>query len=177
MPAAHPPENRLHLRTLPAPQVYSATFTPIPVNEKFQINSEKATALSKIENEENTLLNLINQERQLYGLQPLQFNFLLDQAAYLHSFDMAMQNFVDHQGFDGSYVHVRVTRQGYEYAALGETICANATAEECFQLWKSNPDYSQVLLYEGFQDIGIGIVEHAESEHKIYYTAVFATPR
>lgn len=71
---------------------------------------------------EARFLALINDERRLAGLAPVQLRTELMGAARFHSLDMAVNGFFGHQGLDGRSPHDRI-------AALDRTALADFTAE------------------------------------------------
>jgi len=53
---------------------------------------------------------------------PVSWSENLAMAAYLHSEDMALNNFFSHTGSDGSSAGERISRQGYPWRTYGENI-------------------------------------------------------
>ncbi|MEW5717362.1 MAG: CAP domain-containing protein, partial [Chloroflexota bacterium] len=66
------------------------------------------------------VIELVNQERTMYGCPALVKNTALTNAAQGHSTDMALNDFVSHTGSDGSSPATRATGAGYNWAALAE---------------------------------------------------------
>jgi uncharacterized protein YkwD len=62
---------------------------------------------------DNELLTLTNAERQKYNLAPLTLSSQLGQAVQGHADDMAINNYFDHTGLNGSSVSDRVRATGY----------------------------------------------------------------
>jgi len=69
---------------------------------------------------EYLVLHLTNDYRASHGLLPLDWDGTLAHAARLHSADMAYNNFMDHEGSDGSSVGERVTRVGWTWQTVKE---------------------------------------------------------
>lgn len=66
-------------------------------------------------------------QRGLNGLAGLTADSRLQDAADLHSQDMAENDYFDHTSQDGTEFSERITAQGYQYAYAGENIAAGYT--------------------------------------------------
>src|SRR5205807_559357 len=94
------------------------------------------------------IVTLINQERSLHGLAPLALDLHLTQAAQAHSEDMAMHNFVGHNGSGGGNYWDRVTATGYVAIYVGEVITAGQTdVHEVVQAWINSPPHHDIILH------------------------------
>lgn len=112
------------------------------------------------------------------AVPPLTLSARLNQAALMHSQDMANRKFFEHVGSDGSKVGDRVTRVGYGWRTAGENIAIGAqTPEAVVQGWLASPGHCANLMSPGFTEMGIGYALDRKSEAGIYWTQVFATPR
>jgi uncharacterized protein YkwD len=130
---------------------------------------------------ENTVLDLINQERQNQGLPPYDLNGQLRSAARGHSQDMACNDYFSHTGSDGSSVADRVEAEGYSWSWVGENIFAtsissSAAAQQAFDAWMDSSGHRANILSEHFTEIGIGYTYSSGSTYGSYFTAVFARP-
>lgn len=71
----------------------------------------------------------------------------------------------------------RMTQEGYEIGAWGETIaCGQETAEETLETWQRSQGHNEILMFDGYQVVGIGIAEDS-TECSPYWTADFAAAR
>ncbi|MGQ9869237.1 CAP domain-containing protein [Leptodesmis sp.] len=103
------------------------------------------------------VLNLTNQFRAANGLAPLQLNIELDAAALGHSQDMALNDYFDHNGLNGSTPASRINQVGYVYSIYIENIAAGYdTPEEVVQGWIDSPEHRANLLNSSFTEVGIG---------------------
>lgn len=127
---------------------------------------------------EDTLLALINQERNDRGLPSYSSDSRLQAAARGHSLDMACNAYFSHTGSDGSSVGDRVNDEGYSWSWVGENIYAgsSATPQSAFNWWMNSAPHKANLLNTNYQDIGIGYVYEPSSPYGGYFTAVFARP-
>lgn len=109
---------------------------------------------------------------------PLVLSAMLNQAALIHSQDMARKNFFEHVGSDGSKVGARATRVGYKWRTAGENIAIGAgTAEAVVHGWLDSPGHCANMMSPGFTEMGVAFVVDRKSEAGIYWTQVFATPQ
>jgi uncharacterized protein YkwD len=105
----------------------------------------------------NRVLELTNAQRLQAGLQPLTLNSKLNNAAQAHSQDMALHDFFDHKGSNGSSIGDRAIASGYNFSRLGENIAAGyATPEDVVQGWLNSPGHRANILNASYREIGIG---------------------
>lgn len=101
---------------------------------------------------------------------PLAMSAALLQAAREHSLDMALNEFQDHIGTDGSSPGDRITRAGYSWSMYGENVYAYADSvfhgHAAFEVdWGNGPGGMQDppghrlnIHQAGFREAGIGVV-------------------
>ena len=124
--------------------------------------------------QELDLYQAINAARITNGVASLSLNDALVTAAQGHSVDMRDNGFLSHTGSDGSSFYDRVTAQGYDAAIAGELVAAGApSGTAAVNLWLGDAPHSDVLLYAGWQDVGVGYANGGTYGH--YWTADFAS--
>lgn len=102
----------------------------------------------------------------------------LDQAAFVHSANMANYNFFAHEGLDESSVADRVTDQGYAWQRVGENLAAGQrTISQAVNGWLQSPGHCKNLMNPNFQHMGAACVTNPDADYGIYWTQVLATPR
>ena len=111
-------------------------------------------------------LALVNQARSVsricgnapYGpAPPVSWSDNLAMAAYLHSEDMALNNFFSHTGADGSTPGQRISRQGYPWRTYGENIAVGyPTVSSVIQGWLGSEGHCRNLMNPAFTEIGAG---------------------
>jgi uncharacterized protein YkwD len=127
------------------------------------------------------LLELVNEARAeprtcgarggFDATHPLALEARLVRAAQGHSDDMHANAFFDHTGSDGSSPADRVTREGYVWAAVGETIASGqSTPERVVSAWLASDGHCAILMGPGYAELGAG-------ETSLYWTLVFARSR
>ena len=109
--------------------------------------------------EEYYMLTLINNERQLQGLEPLTMNSSLSSAARLHSQDMVNRNFFNHVNPDGQTPSDRARNAGYSFIALAENICGNPSIDAGHSSLMGSPTHRVNILNSSYKEVGIGIVD------------------
>ena len=121
-------------------------------------------------------IDLINQQRLSAGLAPLEAEMRLIEAAVLHSEDMALHNFFDHTGSDGSSPWDRFTRAGYPMTAGAENIAAGyGTPAAVVAGWMNSSGHRANILNGSVRHIGVGHVFYSPSPYGRYWTADFGS--
>ncbi|MBN1317638.1 MAG: VWA domain-containing protein, partial [Anaerolineales bacterium] len=101
---------------------------------------------------------LTNQERDLMGLPPLKLNLQLEQAAFEHSRNMAMNGFFDHTNpLTGSTSDSRATAAGYHWSYIAENIAQGySTPSGVLTGWMESPLHRANLRSTDAREIGVG---------------------
>ncbi|TBO32947.1 CAP domain-containing protein [Aquabacterium lacunae] len=124
---------------------------------------------------EAKVLELINAQRMLAGLQALWQDTSLQAAADAHSLDMAANNCFSHDSCNGTSFATRV--RGYYSAntSLGEIIAAGyATPEAVVAGWMNSPGHRANILGDAYKVAGVGLVNGtANSSYRTYWTVDF----
>jgi uncharacterized protein YkwD len=124
------------------------------------------------------LLQLLNAERQKIGAPPLRISSQLAQAAQRHADDMAKNNFLSHEGSDGSTMESRIQETGYAFSAIAENVAGGQpTPESVIQTWLNSSGHRRNMLNPEYTEIGIGYATNSSSQYTHYWTQVFGTPR
>lgn len=128
------------------------------------------------------VLALINEQRAAQGCPPLTRNPQLDTAAYSHSQDMALNDYVAHDGLDGTKFWQRIQATGYSFAQAAENIAAGSTTpDQTVQLWVDSPGHAKNVFNCDLRDTGIGVYHLPNDDGSVvmfyYWTQVFAIPQ
>lgn len=132
------------------------------------------------------VLTLVNQERSAgrscgsegtFGpAAALGWNDKLGRAAQLHADDMAGHDFMAHTGSDGSDAATRISREGYQWSAIGENVAAGQSSPaEVMSSWLSSPPHCANIMDASFEHMGIG--RAAGGSLGVYWAQTFATPK
>ncbi|ETI40163.1 hypothetical protein F443_14368 [Phytophthora nicotianae P1569] len=121
------------------------------------------------------MLNAVNKERTARGLSKFCMNRKLQDAAQIHSADMAKRNFLSHTGSDGSTMSSRVRAAGYRWATVAENVAAGqATVSSVLASWMNSNAHRANILSNKHKMFGCGYVATSNSKYKHYWTQNFA---
>lgn len=108
---------------------------------------------------------IINNHRSLVGVHPLRFNPELTLAARRHAEDMATNEFLGHQGTDGSWPEDRIKDCFFLDTAVsgystGENVCSGAGAvadspQKAFDIWYDSPPHYQGMIDKDMFEFGL----------------------
>ena len=115
---------------------------------------------------EGSIACLINEERASQGVQPVQPNSDLHQAALSHSTEMVSQGYFEHTSPAGVTFIDRIAATGYTQGArsweIGENLVwgtgALSTPLSLVTSWMGSPPHRENLLRARFREIGIAAV-------------------
>lgn len=124
---------------------------------------------------EQSIANLLNQQRNSNGLPSLALVSELTQAARRHSRDMADNNFTGHTGSDGSNGGQRMREAGYNWTTWGEIIGwgFGGDTESMVNWWMNSPSHRAIILSGSFTDFGVGYARNPNSDWGHYWTVNF----
>ena len=135
----------------------------------------------------NNVLALVNRARAVArrcgdkpfaAAKPLSRSAMLTLAALSHAADMARNNYLSHDGRDGSNPAQRVERAGYRYRATGENIAAGMnTAELAVESWIKSPQHCANLMSPAFTEMGVAFAIDPRSQMGVYWSQSFGAPR
>ncbi len=125
------------------------------------------------------ILELVNEERAVVGLDPLAIDSQLDQAANLHNDEMVQADSMSHKLPGEASLGDRVSATGYEWSGVAENIAAgHATPEEVVDDWLNSPGHRGNILNPEYTEIGVGYENAPDDNNSIedsdtYWTQVF----
>jgi uncharacterized protein YkwD len=128
--------------------------------------------------QEAEILRLVNDERKRAGAPVLKSSQRLVLASRGHSYDMALRNYLGHDGPAGDTPAERVRGVGVDSAALGENIYLDRDAdraklaERAVKGWLNSPGHRANMLSPEFAETGVGIARAADGA--AYVTQDFA---
>ncbi|MFO0844143.1 MAG: CAP domain-containing protein [Gemmataceae bacterium] len=124
------------------------------------------------------VVRLTNLERTRRGLAPLTFNPLLNNAASLHSADMAARGRMSHDLYGTTLptLETRIDFVGYSASLWAENIAYGyPSARAVLNAWMNSPGHRANILSPALREVGVGVVAGANGA--LYYTQVFGTQR
>lgn len=118
----------------------------------------------------------LNQKRVEIGLSELEWSDKLADLARVHSDDMAVHDFFNHRGSDGSMVDQRADRLHLGgWAGIGENIAYMRNfadpAATAIEKWLESPSHRANMLGPQWKETGVGVA--VTKDGKYYFTQVF----
>jgi uncharacterized protein YkwD len=105
----------------------------------------------------SAVLSEVNKFRAQNGLAALRLDDRLNQAAQLHSNDMAAHNTMSHNCQNGTTPSQRITNAGYSWHAIAENVATGqTTAQQVVQAWINSAGHRANMLKTDIKDVGIG---------------------
>lgn len=128
-----------------------------------ELTTQQSTAI------QTELFEIINVKRQEKGLQPLQREDVLMQAAYAHSLDMITQGYFDYTGKDGRTPFVRMQDSGMVFHSAAEVLVRyqGETPQLYMELMRVASRYGNIFDAQ-MSRIGMGIA----NEYGILYMTI-----
>jgi len=112
------------------------------------------------------------------AVAPLNLDEKLTAAARAHTRDMANNNYLGHQGTDGTLPWDRVQEAGYQASTSGENVAAGyRTVESVMEGWLGSDGHCANIMRASYQDVGVARIEAPNTQYGVYWTQVFAAPR
>ncbi len=110
------------------------------------------------------MVNLINAQRQAYGLSPYQTDAQLEKLALAHAQDMVTRGYFAHTTPEGITLDDRFEQQGVEANWNGENIQRNTkpfeeTASYALNWFMNSAPHRANILHDRFNRVGVGVVE------------------
>jgi uncharacterized protein YkwD len=148
-----------------AAQVAAPPVPPVVTPSPTATNSSTpnvGTGLPPLSAAERRMFEALNAERRRQGLTPVAWSAELGRAAALHSADMASNDFLEHEGSDGSAPWQRAAREGYVVPPPGagwmviETISARPSMAAALDWLLTDGLHRRVLLRSTWREVGIG---------------------
>lgn len=106
------------------------------------------------------LIELTNKERVAAGLNSLNVNQKLVQAAQEKAQDMLNKNYFDHTSPSGLTPWFWLDKTGYKYKAAGENLAKDFTDSQALhQAWMDSSSHRSNILNKNYQETGIAVIE------------------
>jgi uncharacterized protein YkwD len=119
------------------------------------------------------IVTLINAERTNAGLPALAVDSEIAAFAQIHAEDMAYNNFLSHDGSDGSFGERMMHHDiAHPNARIFGEILAIGTPQDAMNQWRMDEHWDYVLG-SGFTRIGAGYAYNSCSDHGGYFTVDF----
>jgi uncharacterized protein YkwD len=116
--------------------------------------------------QEKQLFNQLNDSRKHAGLEPLEWDEHLAQAARAHSQLMASKNQLGHVLPGEPEVGARLAATGVRFNRSAENVAYNTYLNDFDKAWMESPPHKENMLSPNYNVVGIGI---AQSDEGLYY--------
>ncbi len=105
----------------------------------------------------------------------VQLNDKLMLAAQKHSEDMALNDFMEHTGSDGSMPRDRATAQGYVGNSVGENIAMGyKTPKLAIEAWIDSDGHCKNMMDPEYTELGVGFAA-SPTTGRFYWTQLFGS--
>lgn len=135
---------------------------------------------------ENEFLNLLNEYRKFYGLDPVVLDPTLSKAAEIQAKYQATNEMVSHTNSNKQYEFPsnRIESVGvYEYSRVKE-ICVKvqkiiafsrgrSIAQEALDRWVYSPSHNEAMLWKDAKKVGVSFIQSDKTKCHVYATVVF----
>lgn len=106
---------------------------------------------------EMQVVELVNEARAAYGLQPLSYSAELSEGARLKSQDMSDNGYFDHNSPTYGTPFQMMKQLGISYQSAGENIAKGYTsAEAVVNAWMNSEGHRANILNKNYTQIGVG---------------------
>ena len=126
------------------------------------------------------MLTSLNAIRADNGLKPLIMCKSLTQAAQNYAKTMATQDFLSHEGRDGSTMGQRIQNAGYKWrnsstsSGIAENIAAGqGSVKAVMKDWKNSAGHFENMTNSKLRHVGFGMSTNQKSRYKKYWVQNF----
>ncbi|KAL3674245.1 hypothetical protein V7S43_000203 [Phytophthora oleae] len=154
--------------------VASVLSTPIAAGN-LRHTSRSLQTYTQTDGYQTKMLEFVNEQRSANGLSSLCMNTKLASSALRHSKDMAVNNYMAHNGSDGSTMEERITQAGFDWTAVGENVAAGQeTVSDVMTAWMNSPEHKANILGD-YKMFGTAYAYNADTTYQHYWTQDFGT--
>jgi len=133
--------------------------------------ASNARAANATQDAERELVRLINQERGKRGLQSLQMDERLTEAARVHSEQMAQRKQLSHRLPNEERLQDRLGKTGVPFDAVAENVAHSGSAGDAHTELMNSPGHRANILSAKYNAVGVGVMER---DGHLYITQDFA---
>lgn len=132
--------------------------TPSRTDDGYVLPFKATAGLEVAETEEERMFQLVNQERMVAGLSPLEWDPELVPVARAHSTDMFENGYFSHASPTTGSPFDRLDAAGIGYIAAGENLALAPTVELAHEGLMDSPGHRANILEPSFGRMGIGAI-------------------
>ena len=132
----------------------------VPVESKSSVKLPYKVTDAKVRPDlEAEMLGMVNSERLLIGLQPLQADPELAEVARAHSRDMFARSYFSHVNLEGQEPFDRMRQARVRYLTAGENLALAQTLAGAHQGLMNSPGHRANILRAQYGRLGIGVLD------------------
>lgn len=117
--------------------------------------------------EEEEVLNLINEQREQYGLESLKPYGELQRIAKIKAQDLVNNKYFSHTSPTLGTPFEMLQKEGITYKYAGENLAGNETGVKAVNAWMNSPAHRDNILDQDYEYTGICVVD-SEVYGKVY---------
>lgn len=121
--------------------------------------NNNANTSTRIGQDEQTILNLVNKARKEAGLNELKTDSEIMRVAEIKAQDMEDNNYFSHTSPTYGSPFDMLKSFGVSYKSAGENIAGHSNATKAFEAWMDSPGHKANILNSSYNYTGIGVVE------------------
>ena len=140
-------------------QASGTDTNPAPQPEPQTTKAPPSAPAAGLSEDERLLLDLINQEREKAGIDPLAADMDLMKVSREKARDMVDKNYFSHQSPTYGSPFDMMRQFGVSFSTAGENIAGNRTIEGAVKAWMNSSGHRKNILSNNFNYTGIGIVD------------------
>lgn len=106
---------------------------------------------------ERKVVKLVNAARAKAGCKSLRVDRRLRKAAYLHSRDMGVHDYFDHNSQDGRTPWDRIKAQGYKWPSAENIAAGQPSPASVMDAWMHSEGHRANILNCSYKAIGVGV--------------------
>ncbi len=155
---------------------------PSEAEREARRREEEAEKEARQTKHEQTIIELINEERRLVGARGLAWDPDLQRIAKAHSQDMAEKDYFSHVNKAGKDYRQRALDQGYvcrnpRWRGVAENIYfgsrGHQSPDDAVRMWRGSPGHRRAMLDRTFTKAAVGIHEgHSTGYGQGYFTTL-----
>ncbi|AST97187.1 CAP domain-containing protein [Shouchella clausii] len=145
-----------------APEVEAGEPTNTPEEQETveeEPQQEESDASGDVTQEEQQMVDLVNQEREKAGLQPLKVDQKLTEVARVKAQDMIDNNYFDHNSPTYGSPFDMMKQFGISYNTAGENLAGNQTVDAAHNALMNSQGHRENILNSNYTEVGIGVVD------------------
>lgn len=152
-------------------RIVTRAMQPDTLSLDLQCGAERGRA------EEKEIYELINAERALAGVPPVEWVDEITNVATAFSFELACYDRISHHGRDGFLYPVRLQRANIVFDSSNEMIYAgNGGPKGAVAWWMQSTIHKPIMLSDRYSKVGIGYVILSRNPYKQRVTVNFIKP-